>query len=140
MTDQYDDIINLPHHVSSTRPHMSAIDRAAQFSPFAALTGYDSSIKESARLTGTRVELDDSQKEDISDRLRIVTECLDDDTEVSITFFLPDAKKAGGEYVTASGTVKKIDEYERMIVMNDGRLIPIDEVIDVDCDAFGELF
>ena len=140
MTDQYDDIINLPHHVSSTRPHMSAIDRAAQFSPFAALTGYDSSIKESARLTGTRVELYDSQKEDISDRLRIVTECLDADTEISITFFLPDAKKSGGEYVTASGTVKKIDEYERMIVMNDGRLIPIDEVIDVDCDAFGELF
>jgi hypothetical protein len=139
MTDQYDDIINLPHHVSSTRPRMSAIDRAAQFSPFAALTGYDVSIKESARLTGERLELDDSQKEDISDKLRFVTEQLDADTEIRITYFLPDTRKTGGEYVTVSGTVKKIDEYERMIIMSDGKQIPIDEVIDVDCDAFGEL-
>ena len=139
MTDQYDDIIHLPHHVSSTRPRMSAIDRAAQFSPFAALTGYDVSIKESARLTGERLELDDSQKEDIGDKLRFVTEQLDADTEIRITYFLPDTRKAGGEYVTVSGAVKKIDEYERMIIMSDGKQIPIDEVIDVDCDAFGEL-
>lgn len=139
MTDQYDDIINLPHHVSSTRPRMSAIDRATQFSPFAALTGYDVSIKESARLTGERLELDDSQKEDIGDKLRFVTEQLDADTEIRITYFLPDTRKAGGEYVTVSGAVKKIDEYERMIIMSDGKQIPIDEVIDVDCDAFGEL-
>ena len=139
MTDQYDDIINMPHHVSSTRPRMSAIDRAAQFSPFAALTGYDVSIKESARLTGERLELDDSQKEDIGDKLRFVTEQLDADTEIRITYFLPDTRKAGGEYVTVSGAVKKIDEYERMIILIDGKQIPIDEVIDVDCDAFGEL-
>lgn len=139
MTDQYDDIINMPHHVSSTRPRMSAIDRAAQFSPFAALTGYDVSIKESARLTGERLELDDSQKEDIGDKLRFVTEQLDADTEMRITYFLPDTRKAGGEYVTVSGVVKKIDEYERMIILIDGKQIPIDEVIDVDCDAFDEL-
>jgi len=139
MTDQYDDIINMPHHVSSTRPRMSAIDRAAQFSPFAALTGYDVSIKESARLTGERLELDDSQKEDIGDKLRFVTEQLDADTEIRITYFLPDARKAGGEYVTVSGAVKKIDEYERMIILIDGKQIPIDEVIDVDCDVFEEL-
>ena len=139
MTDQYDDIINLPHHVSSTRPRMSAIDRAAQFSPFAALTGYDVSIKESARLTGERLELDDSQKEDIGDKLRFVMEQLDTDTEIRITYFLPDTRKAGGEYVTVSGAVKKIDEYERMIILIDGKQIPIDEVIDVDCDVFEEL-
>ena len=139
MTDQYDDIINLPHHVSSTRPRMSAIDRAAQFSPFAALTGYDVSIKESARLTEDRIELDDSQKEDIGDKLKFVTEQLDADTEIRITYFLPDTRKAGGEYVTVSGAVKRIDEYERMIIMIDGKQIPIDEVIDVDCDDFGEL-
>jgi hypothetical protein len=139
MTDQYDDIINLPHHVSSTRPRMSAIDRAAQFSPFAALTGYDVSIKESARLTGERLELDDSQKEDIGDKLRFVMEQLDADTEIRITYFLPDTRKAGGEYVTVSGAVKKIDEYERMIILIDGKQIPIDEVIDVDCDVFEEL-
>ncbi|MPL96245.1 hypothetical protein SDC9_42420 [bioreactor metagenome] len=139
MTDQYDDIINMPHHVSSTRPRMSAIDRAAQFSPFAALTGYDVSIKESARLTGERLELDDSQKEDIGDKLRFVMEQLDADTEIRITYFLPDTRKAGGEYVTVSGAVKKIDEYERMIILIDGKQIPIDEVIDVDCDVFEEL-
>jgi hypothetical protein len=139
MTDQYDDIINMPHHVSSTRPRMSAIDRAAQFSPFAALTGYDVSIKESARLTGERLELDDSQKEDIGDKLRFVMEQLDADTEIRITYFLPDTRKAGGEYVTVSGAVKKIDEYERMIILIDGKQIPIDEVIDVHCDVFEEL-
>ena len=136
MTDQYDDIIHLPHHVSSTRPRMSAIDRAAQFSPFAALTGYDTSIKESARLTDARIELDDSQKEEIGEKLRLVTG--QPDAEIKITYFLPDTKKTGGEYVLAAGTVKKVDKYERMIIMGDGKQIPIDEVIDVDCDAFGE--
>ena len=137
MTDQYDDIIHLPHHVSSTRPRMSAIDRAAQFSPFAALTGYDTSIKESARLTDARIELDDSQKEEIGEKLRLVTGQLD--AEIKITYFLPDTKKTGGKYVLAAGAVKKVDEYERMIIMGDGKQIPIDEVIDVDCDDFGEL-
>ena len=138
MTDQYDDIVHLPHHVSSTRPRMSAIDRAAQFSPFAALTGYDTSIKESARLTDARIELDDSQKEEIGEKLRLVTGQLDADAEIKITYFLPDTKKSGGKYVLAAGAVKKVDEYERMIIMGDGKQIPIDEVIDVDCDVFGE--
>ena len=136
MTGQYDDIIHLPHHVSSTRPRMSAIDRAAQFSPFAALTGYDASIKESARLTDARIELDDSQKEEIGEKLRLVTG--QPDAEIKVTYFLPDTKKTGGKYVLAAGTVKKVDEYERMIIMGGGKQIPIDEVIDVDCDAFGE--
>ena len=136
MTDQYDDIIHLPHHISSTRPRMSAIDRAAQFSPFAALTGYDASIKESARLTDARIELDDSQKEEIGEKLRLVTG--QPDAEIKITYFLPDTKKTGGKYVLAAGTVKKVDEYERMIIMGDGKQIPIDEVIDVDYDVFGE--
>ena len=138
MTDQYDDTIHLPHHISSTRPRMSAIDRAAQFSPFAALTGYDTSIKESARLTDTRIELDDSQKEEIGEKLRLVTDQFNADVEIKITYFLPDAKKSGGKYVLATGTAKKVDEYERMIIMGDGKQIPIDEVIDVDCDVFGE--
>jgi len=115
---------------------MSAIDRAAQFSPFAALTGYDTSIKESARLTDARIELDDSQKEEIGEKLRLVTGQLD--AEIKITYFLPDTKKTGGKYVLAAGAVKKVDEYERMIIMGDGKQIPIDEVIDVDCDVFGE--
>ena len=119
---------------------MSGIDRAAQFSPFAALTGYDASIKESARLTDARIELDDSQKEEIGEKLRLVTDQFNADVEIKITYFLPDTKKAGGQYVLATGTVKKVNEYERMIIMGDGKQIPIDEVIDVDCDAFGELY
>lgn len=120
MKDAYNDIIDLPHHVSTKHPPMTAIDRAAQFSPFAALTGYDSAIKEIARLTDERVELDESTKDALSDRLQIITDRIKEHPEVSITFFQPDAKQNGGTYITAVGSVKKIDEYERVVVMADG--------------------
>lgn len=136
MTKTYDDIINLPHHVSATRPPMSAIDRAAQFSPFAALTGYDSAIKETARLTGDRVELDEYMKDALSDRLQIITDRIKEHPEVAITYFQPDAKKNGGTYVTAVSSAKKIDEYERIVVMTDGTVIPIDEIISIDGQIF----
>ncbi|MDF2948126.1 MAG: hypothetical protein K0R07_136 [Sedimentibacter sp.] len=136
MTKAYDDIINLPHHVSATHPHMPAIDRAAQFSPFAALTGYDSAIKETARLTDERVELDEYMKDVLSDRLQIITDQLKEYPEISVTYFQPDEKKNGGDYVTVIGTVKKIDEYERVVVMTDGTRIPIDEVISIEGQIF----
>jgi hypothetical protein len=136
MTRTYDDIINLPHHVSTTRPHMTAIDRAAQFSPFAALTGYDSAIKETARLTGKRVELDEDVKDALSDRLQIIADRIKELPEIAITYFQPDAKKSGGAYVTAVSSAKKIDEYERVIVMTDGTAIPIDEIISIDGQIF----
>ena len=139
MTKAYDDIINLPHHVSVTRPHMSAIDRAAQFSPFAALTGYDSAIKETARLTGDRVELDESMKDALSDRLQIITDRIKEHPEIAITYFQPDAKKNGGAYVTATGTAKKIDEYERVVVMTDSTVIPIGEIISIDGQIFDSM-
>lgn len=136
MTKAYDDIIELPHHVSTTHPHMAAIDRAAQFSPFAALTGYDAAIKETARLTDERVELDESMKDALSNKLQIIADRLKEQPEIAITYFQSDGKKNGGTYVTAVSTAKKIDKYERVVVMSDGIVIPIDEIISIDGQIF----
>ncbi len=136
MTRAYGDIINLPHHVSTTRPHMSAIDRAAQFSPFAALTGYDAAIKETARLTDERLELDEYMKDALSDRLQIIADRIKERPTIVITYFQPDAKKNGGTYVTVISIAKKIDEYERVVVMTDDTAIPIDKIISIDGRIF----
>lgn len=136
MTRTYDDIINLPHHVSTTHPHMTAIDRAAQFSPFAALTGYDSAIKETARLTDERIGLDEYVKDDLSEKLQIIADRIKEHPEIAITYFQPDVKKKGGAYVTVVSSAKKIDEYERVVVMTDGTAIPIDEMISIDGQIF----
>ena len=138
MTKTYDDIIHLPHHVSATHPHMAAVDRAAQFSPFAALTGYDAAIKETARLTDKRVELDESMKEALSNNLQMIADRLKEHPEIAITYFQPDAKKNGGAYVTVINTVKKIDVYERIVVMTDGKVIPVDEIISIDIHSCDE--
>ena len=132
MQNNYDDIIDLPHHVSATRPQMSMMDRAAQFSPFAALTGYDAAIKETARLTDQKIDLDDYEKEEINDKIQLITEHLGEDFEVVNTYFQPDSRKAGGAYVDAVGIVKKIDEYDRVIILQDGKKIPIDDILDID--------
>lgn len=136
MTKAYEDIIDLPHHVSKTRPHMAAIDRAAQFSPFAALTGYDAAIKETARLTDERVELDEYIKGALSDRLQIIAERIQEYPEIAISYFQPDAEKNGGTYVTAISAAQKIDEYDRVILMTDGTAISIDEIISIDGPIF----
>jgi len=138
MTNPYD-IINLPHHQSLTRPHMSAYDRAAQFSPFAALTGYEDAVAETARLTGKKAELDEYGKSDLNERLNIIQDTLDEQPKVSITYFLPDKKKSGGEYVTVSGCVKKIDEYEHIVVMLDATKIPIDDIAEINGEIFCSL-
>ncbi|WP_186422407.1 YolD-like family protein [Lacrimispora celerecrescens] len=136
MTKAYDDIIHLPRHVSATHPHMAVIDRAAQFSPFAALTGYDAAMKETERLTDVRVELDESMKDTLSNKLQIIADRLKEQPEIAITYFQPDGKKNGGAYVTAVSTAKKIDKYERVVVMSDGIVIPIDEIISIDGQIF----
>ena len=136
MTSAYDDIINLPHHVSAKRPHMTAIDRAAQFSPFAALTGYGAAIKETARLTDERVEIDEYIKGSVSDKLQIIADRIKESPEIVITYFQPDVKKNGGAYVTAISTAKKIDEYDRVVVMSDGTAIPINEIISIEGQIF----
>lgn len=133
---RYDDIIDLPHHISEAHPQMAAIDRAAQFSPFAALTGYEEAIKETRRLTDRRIELDEAEKTALDEKLRIVHEKLNSRPEVEITYFRPDDKKTGGTYISIIGVVKKIDRYERVIAMQDGTRIPIEEIIRIS----GELF
>ncbi|QNK42568.1 hypothetical protein HCR03_08375 [Caproicibacter fermentans] len=136
MMGKYDNIINLPHHVSATRPHMAAIDRAAQFAPFAALTGYEGAVKETARLTDERIELDEYAQGALSDRLQIIADRMKEHPKIAITYFQPDAKKKGGAYITAAGTVKKIDEYERVVVMTDATVIPLDEIISIEGQIF----
>ena len=131
----FDDIINLPHHVSATRPQMSMLDRAAQFSPFAALTGYDAAIKETGRLTDDKIEMDEEALNILSMKFQILVDSLDDEPEVTFTYFKPDERKAGGAYLTASGVVKKIDDFERMIVMRNGTKIPMDDVLDFDMEV-----
>jgi len=134
--NQYDDIINLPHHVSSTRPQMSMADRAAQFSPFAALTGHDAAIKEKARLTIARIDMDEDALIALNMKFQLLVDSLDDEPEISITYFKPDERKDGGAYLEATGVLKKLDEYERMIVLTDGRKIKMDDILDIEGDIF----
>lgn len=127
----YDDIIDLPHHVSKTHPHMPVSDRAAQFAPFAALTGYDDAIRETARLTDEKIELDEECKAVLNAKLLLLQEHLKEQPAAAITYFRPDEKKAGGAYVTVSGNIKKIDTYERVIVLDNGTKVPMDDIVEM---------
>ena len=131
MNNRYDEIMELPHHVSKTRPQMPMSDRAAQFAPFAALTGYDSAIKETGRLTDERIELDEEALTALDRKYQLLMDTLDDAPEVTIIYFQPDERKAGGQYVSATGTVKKVDTFGRQILLQDGTRIPLDSVYDL---------
>lgn len=136
MSGKYDDIIDLPHHVSATRPQMSMIDRAAQFSPFAALTGYDAAIKETGRLTDEKIEIDEDTKASLDMKQAYLMEIIDEQPEISVTYFLPDTKKTGGAYVTVTGNLKRFDEYERLLILTNGKKIPMDDIADIESDLF----
>ena len=135
----YEDIINLPHHISPTRQQMPMSDRAAQFSPFAALTGYDAAIKETGRLTDERIELDEEALTALDMKYQLLIDAFDDAPEVTITYFQPDERKAGGKYITATSAVKKIDDFERRITMQNGTKIPMDDVLSIDGKMFSSL-
>ena len=132
----YEDILNLPDHVTKTRRQMSMLDRAAQFSPFAALTGYDDAIKETGRLTDEKIEMDEDRKAALDMKQAYLIEMIDEQPEISITYFLPDAKKSGGAYVTVTGNLKRFDEYERLLILTDGKKIPMDDIADIESDLF----
>lgn len=134
----YADLMNLPHHVSSSRPKMPVSDRAAQFAPFAALTGHGAAIRETARLTEDRVELDENSRALLDRRLQLIREKIQiqEHPLITVTYFQPDALKEGGTYEMTTGSVKKIDEYAHAIVMMEGCRIPIGEIVAMD----GELF
>ena len=132
----YDDIIHLPHHRSKKHAPMPLIDRAAQFSPFAALTGHDAAIKETARLTDKKIELDEYEIAVLDGKLQEIKLQLDakEGCEITVTYFQPDIRKEGGKYVTAVGNVKKINEYQKSLVMDGDVWIPIENIIEIARD------
>ena len=133
---QYEDIINLPHHVSYRHPRMARIDRAAQFAPFAALTGYGAAVAETARLTEGQMELDETALAMLNEKLRMLADFLTEEPQVSITYFRPDVRKAGGAYVTVSGTVKAVDEYAHTVTLEDQTVIPMEHIREISGDLF----
>jgi hypothetical protein len=139
MKTPYDDIIGLPHHVSAARPQMSRENRAAQFSPFAALTGHDAAVRETARLTERKTELGESAVAELDMKLNMLADMMDSRPEITVTYFVPDKKKEGGAYVTITGSVKKIDDYERAIILESGEKIEIANILEIDADIFTEL-
>ena len=130
---RYDDIINLPHHVSAMRPQMSMHDRAAQFSPFAALTGYDDAVEETARLTDKQAVLSEDEQNQLDEQLRLIADRIDEKPEAEVTYFLPDELKEGGKYITVNGCVRRIDEYEKEIVFTDGVRIKLECIYKISC-------
>lgn len=126
---KYDEIINLPHHRSKKREHISMTERAAQFGSFRALTGYEGVIEETARRTEEKTELDEYAKAEINTTLQYIKDHIDDVQGVLVTYFVPDTEKAGGTYVTVCGAVRKIKELERLLVLENGTEVPIDEIV-----------
>ncbi|MBO5109714.1 MAG: hypothetical protein J6D21_03260 [Clostridia bacterium] len=132
---EYDDIMDLPHYTSPNRRRMPSIDRAAQFAPFAALAGYDADVLEAARVTHQKLILTEDMKEILDRKQRMLAEIIDEQPEITVTYFVPDLRKAGGSYQTVTGNLKIIDEYEQMLVMTNGKSISIADVISIDSEV-----
>ena len=128
---KYDGIINMPHHRSKKHPHMPVEVRAAQFSPFAALTGHGEAIKETERITDRKIELDEYEIAVIDAKLQEIRDRLREQLQITVTYFLKDNRKAGGEYKTISGNVKKIDEHTKCLIMKDGMRIAIEDILEL---------
>ena len=131
MSGTYDDIIALPHPEPRTHPRMSLHDRAAQFSPFAALTGHSAAIAETGRLTDSRITLDESEMARVDAALQRLRELLSQEPVASITYFVPDERKAGGSYQTVTGAVRRIDTLNGVILLTDRREVPIADIFDI---------
>lgn len=138
MQGDYDDIINLPHHQSDRRPHMSLYDRAAQFAPFSALTGHDDAIKETARLTDKKLELDDYDQMLLNNKMNFILNHINDQPEITVTYFIPDSAKAGGMYLDFAGNIKKYDAVQRKICFTDKTEIFIDDIIEIKSEILPE--
>lgn len=128
---KYDDIINLPHYVSKKHPQMSLENRSAQFAPFAALTGYEDEVEETARITDKRIEITDEIKSKINMKLQIIQETIKTNPKVTITYFISDNKKEGGSYKTVTSNVLKIDKYNKQIILKDNKEIFISDIINI---------
>ena len=134
--DDYDDIINLPHHISSKRPQMPIEDRAAQFAPFAALTGYEENIKEATRLTDKRIEINEEKKSTLNKKLQIILNNIKEEPCITFTHFVYDEKKSGGKYIDITGPVKKINILDGYIILKEKTKISIEEIIDINGNLF----
>ena len=140
VSHKYDDIINLPHHVSKKHPQMSLHDRAAQFSPFAALTGHKAAINETARLTDEKQILSEDVIAKLNEQLNLIKENIRTNPIVTITYFVPDDRKSGGAYISNTGVVKKINEYNHTVVLTDKTVIPIEQISEMQSDIFSEIY
>ena len=140
ISHKYDDIINLPHHVSKKHPQMSLHDRAAQFSPFAALTGHKAAINEIARLTDEKQILSEDVIAKLNEQLNLIKENIGTNQTVTITYFVPDDKKSGVAYISHTGVVKKIDEYNHTVILTDKTVIPIEQISEIQSDIFSEIY
>ena len=136
MPGKYDDIMDLPHHVSEKRVSMPLANRAAQFSPFAALTGYDAAIEETGRLTEGWVDLDESSVEALNDKLLLIRQALPSEPEITVIYFRPDERKSGGAYITVTGVVKKLDSIDQYLLMEDGTRIFFENIYAITGDLF----
>ena len=136
MTDNYDDIIYLPRHVSKRHPQMSLYNRAAQFAPFAALTGYGEAIAETARQTAPKIEIMEDDRQLMDRKLLLLTNHLEEEPTITITYFQPDGRKSGGQYLTITGVVKAIRTNERIIIMKDRTKISIDAIVGLEGEVF----
>ena len=136
MTDNYDDIIHLPRHVSKRHPQMSLYNRAAQFAPFSALTGYGEAIAETARQTNPKIEMMEDDRQLMDRKLLLLTNHLEEEPTITITYFQPDGRKSGGQYLTITGVVKAIRTNERIIMMKDRTKISIDTIVGLEGEVF----
>ena len=140
MKNPYEDIIHLPHPTSKNHLRMSTQERAAQFSPFAALTGHAAAIAETARLTDRKIELDEDTRAELDRRQAVLLEQISERPEVTVTWFAPDERKEGGTYVTTTGRLKKLDEIQRVLVLADGTKVQMDDVISLESNSiWGEV-
>ena len=135
----YEDIINLPRPISKKYPQPSMMDRAARFAPFAAITNYEEMVLEEARVTEERILLDENELTLLNEKLNIIQEFLGKFPEITVTYFKPDKRKSGGAYISITGTVKRIDQYERKLIMSDDKKIRIDDIYKLESDLFFSL-
>lgn len=138
MTGPYDDIISLPHPTSPRHPRMSRIDRAAQFSPFAALSGHHAALEETARLTDRRLELSEEEKAALDRKLYILLEHIAEQPEITVSWFRPDDKKDGGRYAASAGKLKRMDAAARVLILTDGTRIPLEDIADIESGILPE--
>ena len=134
--DNYEDIINLPNYEPKNHKRMSLEARAAQFAPFQALTEYDSEVKEAARLTDKKIEIDEGLKLLLNDKLQILNDNIKQNNKVTITYFVKDTKKDGGKYISVTGNIKKIDMVNELVILKDNSIIPINDIININGDLF----